>query len=145
VDAEYLTSSLQAKLGKAFASVVRPLERLLSKPDSARNILQELEVFRFLFHDFYMPLEVDWDLSPDTSNVFLEQIRWFDIADLAKAISRKDKVLFSEYITSAFTTDGKEARYVLNTEWNRLSIAVKVSMTAKIGLSSRIDDLAHVS
>ena len=100
---------------------------------------------KFRFHDFYMPLEVDWDSQLDTSNGLLEQIRWCSTSALAEAISRKDKALFSEYIAAAFTEEGGQARHYLNMQWNRLHNTVKWLMAANIGISSRIDHLANVS
>lgn len=145
VSAEDLTSRLDATLNESLRLVVTPLENVISKPETTQSILQELEVLRLYFHDFYMPLEVDWGSPLDTSNELLEQIRWFDITALADAISRKDHALFSEYIVAAFTEYGQQARWILNTRWDRLRKTVKRLMIAGIGLSSRIDDLAKVS
>ena len=147
LDMKHLISNLSAELNKALDRVIKPLERLLSKPDAAQNVLEELQVVRFRFHDFYSPLNVDWNLSLDISNELLDEVRWMDIPSLARAIARKDEALFSQYIQSAFTKEehSKQACHVLNMRWNRLSLAVKEIMAAKIGLSSRIDCLADVS
>ncbi|KAJ5808873.1 hypothetical protein N7474_010142 [Penicillium riverlandense] len=140
---EDLASRFDERLDASLRSVVKPLREILSRPDTAPNILQELQVMRFRFHDFYMPLEVDWDSQLDTSNGFLEQIRWCSTSALAEAISRKDQALFAEYVAPAFTEEGGHARQHLNTQWNRLSNTVKRVMAANIGLSSRIDHLAN--
>ncbi|KAJ5150364.1 hypothetical protein N7492_010715 [Penicillium capsulatum] len=144
VGMEHLIPNLSAQLKEALDQVIEPLERLLSKPDAAQNVLEELQVVRFRFHDFYSPLNVDWNLSLDISNELLDEVRWMNIPSLAGAIARKDEALFSQYIQFAFTRDehSKQACHVLNTRWNRLSSAVKEIMAAKIGLSSRIDCLA---
>lgn len=59
------------------------LKQLLSKPGTAQNLLQELEVIRVKVNDFYMPSKVDWNLSLDVSNAFLEQAGWMNISSLA--------------------------------------------------------------
>ncbi|OGE47649.1 hypothetical protein PENARI_c039G05554 [Penicillium arizonense] len=134
---------LDARLKESLCRVVNPLKKVLSEPETTQSILQKLEVLRFCFYDFYAPLAVDWHSALDTSNEFLEQIRWFNISALAEGISRKDQALFSEYVVPAFTKEGQPARRILNTRWNHLANAVKRIMDAEIGLSSRIDDLAE--
>ncbi|KAJ5466002.1 hypothetical protein N7530_009789 [Penicillium desertorum] len=142
VSAEDLTSRLDATLNESLRLVVTPLKNVISKTETTQSILQELAVLRLYFHDFNMPLEVDWGSPLDNSNELLEQIRWFDITALADAISRKDHALFSEYVVASFTEYGQQARWILNTRWDRLRKTVKRLMIAGIGLSSRIDDLA---
>lgn len=145
VKSQDLTQSLDTQLRKSLHLIAKPFTELLSKPDTAQNILEELEVLRTRFYNFYMSLNVDWSCPLDTKNDLLEQIRWVDIPTMARAISKKAKALFSEYLRSAFTREGDEARSILNKEWDLLSKGVKEIVAANIGLCSQVDTLANVS
>ncbi|KAI2787041.1 hypothetical protein POX_f07396 [Penicillium oxalicum] len=143
VKSQDLTQSLDTQLRKSLHLIAKPFTELLSKPDTAQNILEELEVLRTRFYNFYMSLNVDWSCPLDTKNDLLEQIRWVDIPTMARAISKKAKALFSEYLRSAFTREGDEARSILNKEWDLLSKGVKEIVAANIGLCSQVDTLAN--
>lgn len=139
------TQILNAQLKKSLHIITKPFAELLSKPGTGQSILEELEVLQTRFFDFYMPVDAEWTRSMDTRNDLLEQLRWVDIPAIARAISKRDKALFSKYLQSASTSEGDEARSILNKQWDSLSKSVKEIVAANIGLSSKIDILANVS
>jgi hypothetical protein len=136
-----LAFTLEAHIEKL---IIRPLQEVLEKADSAQGILQDLQVLKTRFQNSLTPLGVDWSSPLDNRNDFLEKLRWNDAPALAKLTSRKDVALFREYAQAAFSDDGAQARSILGSRWNQLTIEVKECMAAEIGLESQIDSLAQV-
>jgi hypothetical protein len=139
--ADNLAFTLEAHIEKL---IIRPLQEVLEKADSAQGILQDLQVLKTRFQNSLTPLGVDWSSPLDNRNDFLEKLRWNDAPALAKLTSRKDVALFREYAQAAFSDDGAQARSILGSRWNQLTIEVKECMAAEIGLESQIDSLAQV-
>ncbi|OQE71180.1 hypothetical protein PENNAL_c0109G00426 [Penicillium nalgiovense] len=121
--------------------IIEPLQRLLQTPDTARNILSQLEILEKRFYKLYRSSEASWGpFNTDTS--FFGQVQWIDVSEFANALSRKDKVFFSQYIEDALFAKDDHARRVLNTRWNDLSVAVEECMVADVDVSGKIDHLA---
>ncbi|KAJ5249447.1 hypothetical protein N7524_011763 [Penicillium chrysogenum] len=121
--------------------IIEPLQRLLQTPDTARNILQQLEILEKRFYKLYRSPEASWGpFNTDTS--FFGQVQWIDVSEFANVLSRKDQVFFSQYIEDALFAKDDHARRILNTRWNDLSIAVEECMVANVDVSRKIDHLA---
>ncbi|KAJ5454939.1 hypothetical protein N7530_012708 [Penicillium desertorum] len=124
--------------------IIEPLQRLLQTPDTARNILQQLEILEKRFYKLYRSPEASWGpFNTDTS--FFGQVQWIDVSEFANALSRKDQVFFSQYIEDALCVKKDDhARRILNTRWNDLSLAVEECMVANVDVPRKIDHLAKV-
>ncbi|KAJ5215286.1 uncharacterized protein N7498_001693 [Penicillium cinerascens] len=144
---EGLTKKLNKILDRV---IINPLQQLLGKPSPVPQILKDLEVLTYRFHDYYcMASQVDWDSPFDTNIYFLEQIRWgLSIPALAEAITKQDQTLFSLYITVAFTKNQdtsklEQARSSLNRRWSSFSNDIKYCLAARIDVVSQVDQLAQ--
>lgn len=123
--------------------IIEPLQRLLQTPDTARNILSQLEILEKRFYKIHRSSKANWGpFNTDTS--FFGQVQWINVSEFAYALSRKDQYFFSQYIQDALYAKDDHARRILNTRWNDLSIAVEECMVSKVGVSGKIDHLAKV-
>ncbi|KAJ6019426.1 hypothetical protein N7522_001493 [Penicillium canescens] len=142
---------LSQKLNKSLDRVIiNPLQQLLKRPATARHILEELEVLKHRFCDYYKTSDVDWNLAFDTNIWFLDHIRCEQqISTLAEAITKEDHALFSGYITLAFSKnenqprEQRQAQSLLNRRWNDFSNGVKYCMAAGIYVALQVDLLAE--
>ncbi|KAJ6033825.1 uncharacterized protein N7446_007883 [Penicillium canescens] len=142
---------LSQKLDKSLDRVIiNPLQQLLKRPATARHILEELEVLKHRFCDYYKNSDVDWNLAFDTNIWFLDHIRCEQqISTLAEAITKEDHALFSGYITLAFSKnenqsrEQRQAQSLLNRRWNDFSNGVKYCMAAGIDVALQVDLLAE--
>ncbi|KAJ5507044.1 hypothetical protein N7527_009187 [Penicillium freii] len=135
--------TVEPELDERLQWIIKPLQRLLQTPDTARNILQQLDILENRFYKLYRSPEASWGpFNTDTS--FFGQVQWIDVSEFANALSRKDQYFFSHYIVDALYAKDGHARRILNTRWNDLSIAVEECMVAKVDVSWKIDHLAQV-
>lgn len=135
--------NVKPELDERLQWIIEPLQLLLQTPDTARNILQQLEILEKRFYKLYRSPEASWrPFNTDAS--FFGQVQWIDVSEFANALSRKDQVFFSQYIEDALRAKDDHARRILNTRWNDLSIAVEECMVANVDVSRKIDHLAKV-
>ena len=147
-----LMQKLQQKLEISLDRVIiNPLKQLLERPSAARHILEELEVLRLRFSDFYNCSTVNWGLAFDTSIWLLDHLRSKKrISAFAEYVTKEDYALFSIYIRVHFGKDGdppkkqRPAQSPLVRRWSAFSTEVKHCLAARVDVASQVDLLAEV-
>ncbi|KAJ9480866.1 hypothetical protein VN97_g12656 [Penicillium thymicola] len=134
--------NVKPELDERLQWIIEPLQRLLQTPDTARNILQQLEILENRFYKLYRSPEANWGPF-NTDTLFFGQIQRIDVSEFANALSRKDQDFLSQYVVDALYAKDDHARRKLNTRWNDLSIEVEECMVAKVDVSRKIDHLTQ--